>query len=82
MSQIVLNNSNVPQPAHLLNLPEKVLQFGTGVLLRGLPDYFIHCANQKEVFNGRVVVVKSTSKGGTDEFTHQDNFFTHLTRGV
>jgi len=82
MSQIVLNNSNVPQPAHLLDLPEKVLQFGTGVLLRGLPDYFIHCANQKEVFNGRVVVVKSTSKGGTDEFTHQDNFFTHLTRGV
>ena len=50
MSQIVLNNSNVPQPAHLLDLPEKVLQFGTGVLLRGLPDYFIHCANQKEVY--------------------------------
>ena len=23
-------------------LPEKVLQFGTGVLLRGLPDYFIN----------------------------------------
>ena len=27
--------------AKLLGLPEKVLQFGTGVLLRGLPDYFI-----------------------------------------
>jgi len=24
----------------IFDLPEKVLQFGTGVLLRGLPDYF------------------------------------------
>ena len=31
--------------AKLLGLPEKVLQFGTGVLLRGLPDYFIDKAN-------------------------------------
>ena len=31
----------------LFSLPEKVLQFGTGVLLRGLPDYFIDKANKK-----------------------------------
>ena len=31
-------------------LPEKVLQFGTGVLLRGLPDYFIDKANKLGVF--------------------------------
>mgnify|MGYP006184064525 CR=1 FL=1 len=30
----------------LFALPEKVLQFGTGVLLRGLPDYFIDKANK------------------------------------
>jgi tagaturonate reductase len=41
----------------LFQLPEKVLQFGTGVLLRGLPDYFIDKANRKGVFNGRIVVV-------------------------
>ena len=29
----------------VFELPEKVLQFGTGVLLRGLPDYFIDKAN-------------------------------------
>ncbi|MEI9910784.1 MAG: hypothetical protein WDO71_14595 [Bacteroidota bacterium] len=46
----------------LFALPEKVLQFGTGVLLRGLPDYFIDKANRNGVFNGRVVVVKSTSQ--------------------
>ena len=39
----------------LLTLPEKVLQFGTGVLLRGLPDYFIDKANRQGIFNGRIV---------------------------
>ena len=48
---------------HLLALPEKVLQFGTGILLRGLPDYFIDKANRMGIFNGRIVVVKTTSKG-------------------
>jgi tagaturonate reductase len=66
----------------LLVLPEKVLQFGTGVLLRGLPDYFIDKANKKNIFNGRVVVVKSTNTGGTDAFKEQDGLFTILERGV
>ena len=66
----------------LLSLPEKVLQFGTGVLLRGLPDYFIDKANRQGIFNGRVVVVKSTSSGGTDEFAQQDGLFTHCIRGI
>ena len=48
--------------ANIFELPEKVLQFGTGVLLRGLPDYFIDKANRQGVFNGRVAVVKSTSR--------------------
>ena len=51
-----------------LELPEKVLQFGTGVLLRGLCDYFIDKANKQGLFNGRIVVVKSTDSGGTDSF--------------
>lgn len=66
----------------LFDLPEKVLQFGTGVLLRGLPDYFIDKANRQGIFNGRVVVVKSTSGGGTDEFGKQDGLFTHCIRGI
>lgn len=47
----------------IFSLPEKVLQFGTGVLLRGLPDYFIDKANRQGIFNGRIVVVKSTDSG-------------------
>lgn len=66
----------------LLNLPEKVLQFGTGVLLRGLPDYYIDKANRSAIFNGRVVVVKSTAQGATDAFAEQDGLYTHCIRGV
>ncbi|WP_026463892.1 tagaturonate reductase [Adhaeribacter aquaticus] len=74
------SNLLAPSP-DLFELPEKVLQFGTGVLLRGLPDYFIHKANQEGVFNGRVVVVKSTDKGDTAEFDQQDNLYTICVRG-
>ena len=62
-------------------LPEKVLQFGTGVLLRGLPDYYIDQANKQGIFNGRVVVVKSTTSGSTNDFASQDNLYTHCIRG-
>ena len=44
----------------IFSYPEKVLQFGTGVLLRALPDYYIDLANKQQVFEGRVVMVKST----------------------
>ena len=63
-------------------LPEKVVQFGTGVLLRGLPDYFIDKANKKGIFNGRVVIVKSTSKGDSSSFEKQDGLYTVCVRGV
>ena len=66
----------------LLGLPEKVLQFGTGMLLRGLPDYFIDKANRKGIFNGRIVVVKSTSKGDTASFNAQNNLYTLCIRGI
>lgn len=74
-------NVNVPA-AELLELPEKVIQFGTGVLLRGLPDYFIDKANRNGIFNGRVLVVKSTSQGGADAFSEQDNLYTLCVKGI
>lgn len=64
------------------DLPERILQFGTGVLLRGLPLYFIEKANRAGVFNGRVVVVKSTDQGGTDAFEAQDGLYTLHIQGV
>ncbi len=61
--------------------PEKILQFGTGVLLRGLPDYLIQKANAEGRFEGSIVVVKSTDSQ-TDEFSEQDNLYTVAVRGV
>ncbi len=83
MSVAVLNKAIAQKDASLVfPTTEKVIQFGTGVLLRGLPDYFIHNANQQNVFNGRIVVIKSTNNGGVDDFAHQDALFTHCVRGV
>jgi tagaturonate reductase len=73
--------SGRPESA-LLSLPEKVLQFGTGALLRGLPDCLINQANRQGIFNGRVVVVKSTSAGEAGVFDKQDNLYTLLIRGI
>ncbi len=67
--------------ADYFNLPEKVLQFGTGVLLRGLPDFFIDRANKHGVFGGRVVVVKSTG-GDVNDFRQQDNLYSHRICGI
>ncbi len=83
MSEIILNKEIGKKDTNLIfPVTEKVIQFGTGVLLRGLPDYFIHHANQQNIFNGSIVVIKSTSTGGVDDFSKQHNLFTHFVRGV
>ncbi|EEI94011.1 mannitol dehydrogenase domain protein [Sphingobacterium spiritivorum ATCC 33300] len=88
---MILNRKNLEHIQHtglvkpaadLLDLPEKILQFGTGVLLRGLPDYFIDKANRQGIFNGRILVVKSTSQGGVDAFSTQDGLYTVAIRGI
>jgi tagaturonate reductase len=66
----------------VFSYPEKVLQFGTGVLLRGLCDYYIDKANREGIFKGRVVLVKSTDRPGADAFTEQDGLFTHCIKGI
>ncbi len=77
------DDSHVSLPdASLLDLPEKVIQFGTGVLLRGLPNYFIDKANRQGIFNGRIVVVKSTDGGDSAAFDKQDGLYTIGIRGV
>lgn len=86
LSRYTLRNVNaenviIPQD-ELFELPERVLQFGTGVLLRGLPDYFIDKANRQGIFNGRIVVVKSTSQGDTSAFDKQDGLYTLCVRGL
>ncbi len=69
------------QTEYTFDLPVKVLQFGTGVLLRGLCDVMIDTANKQGVFNGRIVVVKSTA-GSADDFATQDSLYTVCVRGI
>lgn len=82
LSKQHLPSSSINNSAAIFALPEKVLQFGTGVLLRGLCDYYIDKANKQNIFNGRVVVVKSTGSGGADAFDEQDGLYTHFIRGI
>ncbi|AYL95806.1 tagaturonate reductase [Mucilaginibacter celer] len=86
LSRYNLRKINVPAtelpPPDVFDLPEKVLQFGTGVLLRGLPDYFIDKANRQGIFNGRVAVIKSTDKGSTTDFDMQDGLYTIYSKGI
>ena len=79
----VINKKDISKPSEkLFDLPEKILQFGTGVLLRGLCDYLVHDANTKGIFNGRIVMVKSTDAGDTSAYAEQDNLYTVCIRGV
>lgn len=84
--QLLLNklhsdSINTPDE-NIFTLPEKVLQFGTGVLLRGLPDYFIDKANKQGIFNGRIVVIKSTDSGDASAFDKQDGLYTICVKGI
>jgi len=81
LKKINIPTVELPNEA-IFSLPEKVLQFGTGVLLRALPDYFIDKANKQGVFNGRIVVVKSTSQGDANAFDEQDGLYTVCVRGI
>ena len=79
--QHVMNNPQWGITPDYLQFPEKVLQFGTGVLLRGLVDYLVDKANKQDIFKGRIVVVKSTD-GDAGAFGTQDGLFTTHIKGI
>jgi len=63
-------------------LPERVLQFGTGMLLRALCAASVDAANRAGAFNGRIVVVQSTPQGRARAINAQDGLFTLVERGL
>jgi tagaturonate reductase len=75
---MILSKSNFSSPAR----PERILQFGTSVLLRGLCDYFVDKANKQGLYDGQIVVVKSTDTGNTDGFDAQNGLYTIAVRGL
>lgn len=71
----------VPDRA-LLDLPEKAIQFGTGVFLRGFVEHFLDEANRAGRFGGRVVMVGSTGSGRDEALSRQDGLYTLSMQGI
>ncbi|MFL5386401.1 MAG: tagaturonate reductase [Longimicrobiaceae bacterium] len=71
----------VPAP-EVLDLPEKVVQFGTGALLRGLIEPAIDEANERGELGGRIVMVGQTGSGRDRAINRQDGLYTLVTRGL
>ena len=64
------------------HLPERVLQFGTGMLLRALSAAAVDAANRRHQGFGRIVVVQSTPQGTARDLNAQDGLFTLVERGL
>ena len=71
-----------PPPLALLDLPERIVQFGTGALLRGLVDAMIDDANRAGAYAGRIVAIGSTGSGRDEVINEQDGLFTLRIEGI
>mgnify|MGYP001026889204 CR=1 FL=1 len=69
-----------PNP-RFFRYPDRIIQFGSGALLRGLIQYFADEANQQDLFKGRVVIVNNTRSGRSQRFSNQDGLFTICEEG-
>jgi len=63
-------------------LPEKVLQFGEGGFLRGFVDWMFDKLINKDLFDGKVVVVQPIQHGMVNMLNDQDGAYTLLLRGI
>jgi tagaturonate reductase len=64
--------------------PERVIQFGEGVFMRGFVDWIIHQLNKRTQYRGRVVAVKPLPGNAqkVTQFNQQDGLYTVWLRGV
>jgi tagaturonate reductase len=64
------------------DLPETIMQFGSGKFLRGFADLFIHQANQQGQSLGRIVVVQTTGDARANLLTRQGGHYHVVVRGL
>lgn len=62
--------------------PVKILQYGEGNFLRAFVEYMIDIANEKNLFNGSVQLVKPIAFGSLDALRAQDCVYTVVLRGI
>src|SRR5436309_11903048 len=80
-----LSDEHWPESAYRrTDLPERVLQIGTGMLLRAVCAACVDDANRAGAFGGggRIVVVQSTPHGRAAALNAQDGLFTLVERGL
>jgi tagaturonate reductase len=63
-------------------LPERLLVFGTGMLLRSLPLALLDDANRAGRAAGRAVLVQSTGGGNAEAFGAQEGLYALVERGL
>lgn len=73
---------NISESIARVNRPEKILQYGEGNFLRAFVDWMIDILNEKNDFNGNVVVVQPLEKGMGDVVNAQNGLYTTVLRGV
>lgn len=64
------------------DLRPKVLQIGSGALLRGLVDFVIDQGNDRGDFEGGVIIMTSTGSGRSKVLQDQNGLFTHRIEGM
>lgn len=62
-------------------MKEKIIQFGEGGFLRGFADWMLQIVNEKNDFDGKVVVVQPIENGMCDLLSAQNCEYTHICRG-
>ena len=62
--------------------PERVIQFGEGGFLRGFVDWILKKLEEKDLFDGSVVIVQPIEQGMCDMLTEQNCLYTHIIRGA
>ena len=60
----------------------KILQFGSGVFLRGFWGWMINKLNEQELFNGAITMVKLTPRGDLSQFKDVNGQYQLATRGL
>jgi tagaturonate reductase len=66
----------------LAAVPERVVQFGEGNVLRSFADWMIDAMNGRGLFGGSAVVVQPIERGTVDVLNAQDGLYTLILRGL
>ncbi|MDE5985148.1 MAG: tagaturonate reductase [Eubacterium sp.] len=63
-------------------MKERIIQFGTGNFLRGFADCFVDKLNQKNMYDGRIVIVSPTDSKQIDTINSQQGKYNLYLRGI